>query len=318
MPSIPAYIHKMARNSAFAGVLVITAVLAQPTQAQGVFDMGALTGTLSVDHVTQSERARSSNIKSADISQLTMRRLQQTASTNHKPVETSYAVSKSARVANLQQIVKKTAVQDATGAKMMEKLFASTDVIAEIGRGIAPYGLKIDNVADAYTVYWMTAWQAAHKDNSSFEPSAVAAVRLQAADILMQTSAFVDADDSIKQELAEIYLVQAALIQAVADEAVSNPSLQSDLASAVRKGGNASGLDLDEMTLTEDGFVPAKGRKSADASDATAGDGQALASTDTSGHADTDSVTSYALIAAAAGAGLGGVFLLGKAIGRRG
>jgi hypothetical protein len=315
MSSIPAYIHKIARNSAFAGVIVITAVMAQPAKAQGVFDMGALTGTLSVDHVTQSERARSSNIKSADISQLTMRRLQQSAAANHKPAETSYAVSKSARVANLQQIVKKTAVQDATGAKMMEQLFANTDVIAEIGRGIAPYGLKIDNVADAYTVYWMTAWQAAHKDNSSFEPSAVAAVRLQAADIFMQTSAFVDADDSIKQELAEIYLVQAALIQAVADEAVSNPSLQSDLASAVRKGGNASGLDLDKMTLTEEGFREGGPRKRSDASEATESE-KALAANDT--RSDGDGATNYALIAAAAGAGLGGVFLLGKAMGRKG
>jgi hypothetical protein len=74
------------------------------------------------------------------------------------------------------------------------------------------------------------------------------------------------------------------------------------------------------MTLTENGFVPSSKRSSFDDRDVPGPSGyevreQALAAND---NATRDLAPNYALIAAAGGAGLGGMFLLGKAMGRKG
>ena len=169
-----------------------------------------------------------------------------------------FAPSASRKSRNLAQFVEKSREADPQGAAQMERLFASTDVIGEIGKGIAPYGLKTNNVADAYAVYWMTAWQVAHGDTSDFTRSQSQAVKQQAANALLATPEFVSATDAVKQEMAEAYLVQAALIQASVDVAQTDRTIAKGLPSAVRKGAKASGLDLDAMTLTDEGFVPAQ------------------------------------------------------------
>jgi hypothetical protein len=77
------------------------------------------------------------------------------------------------------------------------------------------------------------------------------------------------------------------------------------------------GLDLYAMTLTANGFVPAKRGSAVDESDLQLGsesEEQALASTEPSGNTESPN---YVLIAAAGGAGLGGMFLLGKTMGRK-
>ena len=230
-----------------------------------------------------------------------------------------FSPSKSLRKKFLDQFVQKTRTTDPVGAEKMQQLFASTDVIGEIGKGIAFLGLETDNVADAYTVYWMTAWEAADgaKTNFDFSRPQAQAVKQQAASALLKTPEFIGATDAVKQEIAEAYLVQAALIQATSDVAKTDPKLKAGFPSAVRKGAKASGLDLDAMTLTSEGFVPSG--KSGDARDSgpDAKD-EALAANDNAVGDDGDKTTTYALIAAAGGAGAAAVFGLGKIVGRRG
>ena len=113
-------------------------------------------------------------------------------------------------------------------------------------------------------------------------------------------------------------MIQAALIDGYMQAAEGKDDELKAVAKAVSQGAAASGLDLDKMTLTEDGFVPAKPRKKADASDAVGDDATALASADTGGTSGDSSTPNYALIAGAAGAGLGAAFLIGKAMGKKG
>jgi hypothetical protein len=198
--------------SVYAAVLILTS-FSVTASAQGVFDMGALTSTLSIDHVTQSENARASGVRSADISRITGQQLSGSIKRRYTPDDTRFRPSQKNRESNLAQIVRQTAAIDPEGAKKMQALFAVVDVIAEIGKGIAPYGLRTNNVADAYTVYWMTAWQAANQDNSDFMQAQVAAVRQQSADILMTTVAFVGSSDQLKQELADTTLCKRRLFR---------------------------------------------------------------------------------------------------------
>ena len=171
---------------------------------------------------------------------------------------TSFNHSMQQQKKNLAQFVAKAKNANQKGGAQLEIIFTSTDIIADVGKGIAPYGLKTNNVADAYAVYWMTAWQAAHGDTSDFTRAQSQAVKQQAANALLATPEFISATDAIKQEMAEAYLVQAALIQASVDVAQTDRTIAKGLPSAVRKGAKASGLDLDAMTLTDEGFVPAR------------------------------------------------------------
>jgi hypothetical protein len=125
-----------------------------------------------------------------------------------------YKISMSARRNNFASFVKKTRASDPASADNMEKLFSSTDVIGAIGRGIEPYGLSTNNVADAYTVYWTNAWLGSRGRTDTLSKTQIMAVRNQAANALLSTPEFGSVSDAQKQEMAEALLVQAALIEA--------------------------------------------------------------------------------------------------------
>ncbi len=170
----------------------------------------------------------------------------------------SYAPSKSRTRTNLQSFVNKTKANDPAGAEQMEQLFASSDVIGTIGLAMNNIGLNRNNAADAFTVYWISAWKASVGDKSTASPAAYQAASAQAARGLSSSAEFARASDAQKQEMAEALMIQAALIDAHMEAAAADPAQMKALSKAVKQGARASGLDLDSMTLTENGFVPAK------------------------------------------------------------
>ena len=169
-----------------------------------------------------------------------------------------YQPSKERRAANLARFVEKTRAVDPAGAKDLAKLFASGDFIEKIGRALAPADLRVDNVADAYTVYWINAWQATRGRNDT--PSRIKhhAVRMQASRALAASPEFTGAGDAAKQELAESLLVQAALIDTAVEQAKGDRARLAAVGAAVAKGARGMGLDLATMELTEHGFGPAQ------------------------------------------------------------
>lgn len=177
------------------------------------------------------------------------------ASTARASASTRFTPSLERRRANYAAFADKTQRVDPAGAAALRQLVAKTDLVAEMGKKLAPFGLRIDDVADAYTIYWMTAWQAAHGDTSSFTRKQIDAVKAQASKAARATPQLADATAAAKQELAEAMLIQAALIEASVDTYKSDPAMMRRLAAAVRTGASATGIDLDRMTLTPAGFV---------------------------------------------------------------
>lgn len=231
----------------------------------------------------------------------------------------TFLSSSALRKRNLEAFVSRMREQNPTNADQMEQLFASADIIGAIGKGLAPFGLRTDNVADAYTVYWMSAWQASIGRTEIFQRDLVVKVKIQVTNALLAIPEIIGATNAQKQEFAEALLVQTALIDASMEQAAGDGNQKRAIASAVRKGASAMGLDLDAMTLTENGFVPAQEGSSIDdhaipfMPDADRQQRVLAANDDPS----RDNTQNYALIAAAGGAGLGGMFLLGKAMGRK-
>jgi hypothetical protein len=168
----------------------------------------------------------------------------------------TYTPSKSRTRTNLQNFVNKSRAADPAGAAQMEQMFASTDVIGQIGDAMASVGLSRSNAADAFALYWVSAWQAANGRSDTRSPETYKAAAAQAARGLSQSPEFAAATEAQKQEMAEALMVQAALIDAAADQAAgADPQQASAFRKAVSQGAAASGLELDKMTLTEEGFV---------------------------------------------------------------
>lgn len=230
-------------------------------------------------------------------------------------VKLNFKPSQANQKRNLANFVAKTRAVDPASADELERLFTS-DLMWQIDTGMRGLGLSSSNVADAYALYWTSAWLGARGRDDDLPSEQMIAVRDQAARALISTTAFANASDQQKQELADALLVQSALIAGYINGGKQDAALMAKVKVAVAQGAKAMGLDLYAMTLTEEGFVPAKKGSSVD-SDAPelpdhGEERQALAS-----NTPMDSAPNYALIAAAGGAGLGGMFLLGKAMGRK-
>lgn len=168
-----------------------------------------------------------------------------------------YTPSKARRSANLATFVQKTRAADPQGAADLQKLFAGGDFIEKVGALVAPQGLRIDNVADAYALWWINAWQASRGNNDTPDRAVLSAVRAQAASAVTATGEIARASDAQKQELAEALWVQAALIDGAVEQAKHDPARLREVGAAVRKGAKSMGLDLGMIDLTREGFVPA-------------------------------------------------------------
>jgi hypothetical protein len=182
-------------------------------------------------------------------------------SSQSKPIQKSarldFKPSTSRRKQNLSRFVEKARANNPQGAAQMAKLFASTDFIGQLGKTLAPYGLRTNNVADVYAVYWASAWLGSRGQNDNLPKAQITAIKNQATRALSATTQFTSATDAQKQEFAEALLIQAVLIDASIDYAKSDPALLNKVKSAVSQGARKMGLDLDRMTLTPQGFRPA-------------------------------------------------------------
>jgi hypothetical protein len=232
-------------------------------------------------------------------------------------VQLTYAVNKSLTAKNIQKFANKFRAIDPAAATQMEQLTASTDVLGMVGDVLDRYDLDRNNVAHAYALYWVVYWGLANKVADAPSAMAMQAVALQAERGFASNAGFAKMNDAQKQETAEELMLLAAILDATSERAKSDPALAEQASKASLEGSRKSGLDLDKMTLTEDGFVPAKPRKRSDASDVVTGDEKALASA-TPSDAAAEGSPNYALMAGAASAGLGFAFLIGKAMGKKG
>ncbi|KHL24201.1 hypothetical protein PK98_14470 [Croceibacterium mercuriale] len=170
-------------------------------------------------------------------------------------VDLTYAPSIERRRANLAEFVARTRADNPESATQMEELFASTDVIGQVGSALAPYGYSVADLGDAYAFWWMTAWEGTRGFNRAFSQSEMQAVQEQAHHALASTSQIAQSTDAQKQQMAEALWIQASMIDGLVDMAEQQPGLMSQLQAAIRQGALASGVNLDAMQLTPRGFT---------------------------------------------------------------
>ena len=160
------------------------------------------------------------------------------------------------RAANLASFVQKTKAVDPAGAEQLETLFASSDIIALMEQELSKVGLHTDNLADAYALWWINCWSAVHAEFSTPDRATIDAVRGQAARALVTGGKTAEISDALKQQFAEAMLVQALLLDSALQQAKGNPAQLELLATAANAGAKGMGLDMENMILTPEGFVP--------------------------------------------------------------
>jgi len=172
------------------------------------------------------------------------------------PADLRYTPSKARRAANLADFVARSRRVDPQGADDLQALFAKADIIEAMRQPLAKSGLRVDDLADAYAIWWITAWHASRGGNETPDPRTVAAVRAQAARALSASPVVRGAGDGPKQQLAEALLIQAALLDDAVERSKTRPDQMRAVRVAAAQGARGMGLDLESMTLTETGFAP--------------------------------------------------------------
>jgi hypothetical protein len=168
--------------------------------------------------------------------------------------ELRFVPSGDRRRANLQSFVEKTRAVDPAGAEQLRSIFASDDMIERMGQEMAKFGLRTDDLADAYTLWWISCWSAVHGDFSTPDRATVDAVKSQATRALLAGGRTNATSDAVKQEFAEALLIQALLLDTSLQQAKGNGSQLKLLAAAANQGAKGMGLDLTKMMLTPSGF----------------------------------------------------------------
>jgi hypothetical protein len=204
----------------------------------------------------------------------------QTSSPSSQRPATSfvYASSKTRTRTNLQNITSRWRKLNPAHGDQLEQIFSSTDVIGTVGGVMEQFGLQRNNVAHAYALYWVVYWGLANNAHATPSAEAMQSVAAQAEQSFSAAPQFATMNESEKQAAAEELMVLAAILDAASEQSKSDPTVAAQFVKAALEGSRKSGLDLDKMTLTEGGFVPAKPRKRSDASDVMAGEEKALAS----------------------------------------
>ncbi len=237
-------------------IVLLTAMAAMfgfppaPAQAVGpVFDMGLLTNTVSQDHNVKSEERRAAATHQRFL----------TPPANAAPVLSptvlSFTPSVEQRRANFAAFVKRTRRTNPEAAADFEQN-VKPEIILQIDQSIQPYGLSAYNLADAYAVWWVTAWDAIFAPEAEASRAKLQAVKQQSANAILAIPEFAFLNNAQKQEMAEAYLLQAAMIMAYLDYAKGDPAKMGELARNVKAGALKAGMDLDRMVLTEGGFQP--------------------------------------------------------------
>lgn len=236
---------------------------AQDFQLAPVFDVGVLTNTLSMDHVTQSERARAQRSRGGPMpvparaftpgpaAVQAMASAYAGRSLHKGHVEMRYAATASARRQALGDYVSRIASQNPAAAKAVSEQFSAHDM-SKIYRGLTmPFGLRDDDVADLLTAYTVLGWLIATGAPDP-SPADVRVARGQIAAGLAADRANTDLAmrAGLGEELKLLFLTLHAGWQSARRE--GNLRSYSDNVAAMLK--EQTGRDLRGVRLTSRGF----------------------------------------------------------------
>lgn len=166
-----------------------------------------------------------------------------------------FAPSMEQRQRNYASFVEKTRAVDPAGADQLQQTLSQNDILAVAEAPFRDLGFDMYNVADAYALWFVTAWLAGQGRVDTPSAETLGAVRDQVESAFGTLPVLLSTDDATKQEAAEAHYLQSILISVTVEAAQSDAAYLEKVKAAVKQGAVASGMDLDAFELTETGFV---------------------------------------------------------------
>jgi hypothetical protein len=177
-----------------------------------------------------------------------------------RPVKLDYFPSAARSKQNIAGFIERYRKVDPAGAGEMARQFNQMDVIGEISRALRADGFNPNNIAHIYGAYWISLWQASHRDTSTTPAMMAQAVAQQVQGGFARNSALSAFTDSQRQAYAENLMLELLVLESNMQAAIGNQDRLTDIATQMRKLAKTAGFLIDDVTLTDHGFVPA-GRK---------------------------------------------------------
>jgi hypothetical protein len=210
----------------------------------------------------ENRRAARESYEPRRVQPLATPRPMQRAAPTASPTRLNFIPSLARRRGTMEKIVRDyVQLNPASAAEIRAQLISNGDFIEQIAGAIEPYGYRTTNLADAYAIFWISAWEASHGiTNAQTQRSQAQAVKRQVESILVAIPQAAEASDADKQAFAELLLVQAVMVQSAAEQNANNPTRRPQFEASVRQIATSLGFDLDLFTLTPTGFELASGR----------------------------------------------------------
>jgi hypothetical protein len=232
----------------------------------------------------------------------------------------TYQISMKRRQLNYESFIQKTNAKSAIAGSEIRAALSKGDLIEMARPNLERlYGLRVDNVADAYTLWMASAWAVVSGREESITRTELQSIRKQVISSFLNTPGMINATDEVKQNMAESLWISGFVVNEAGMQVKNDPTAKKKLAASVAANAKREmNVDLSAITLTDQGFVPRKGGKRSDAGDANdaadpaAQSAQMASATDSSGAGLGGA--DIAMLVAAVSAGAGGLFMIGKGI----
>ncbi len=240
------------KNGFTLALAVFCMVPASAVQAQGVFDLGALTNT-----IAGTSGATSGQPAGGLASALSAPPAAVSAADRQKLI---YTPSLELRQAGYKKFVETLRPQFPTQADAYQQIFGQMDIIAEMGKGMeTQYGLRLDNMGDAMAAWFVTMWMTSRGRSDDNTREEIASVQKQTEAILAKIPEISKLDNAQKQEFAESLWMNVVSMSIEMEAAKSDPQKLKELQAAAHKTvRDTFKFELGNFELTPNGFVQKK------------------------------------------------------------
>ena len=167
-----------------------------------------------------------------------------------------FEVSTELRKQNQQKFL---SAMDATYPGVFTAEAHEQDLMALLGQALEKYGLRVDNLGDAFTAWLMISHSIVTQDEAEPTPEQVAGTKKLAEDAMLALPDLTQMSDADKQTTAEALLLQAMLNETVYDVTKEHqPDNLQKVIEDVRSAARESSIDLDKFVMTPNGLQVAQ------------------------------------------------------------
>lgn len=217
----------------FLLALAIAMISGTGVRAQGIFDLGPLSGSIKQSGVGIAEAPAPDQVKKADTTDFT------------------FPVSAPLRAENTAKFVEGIRAQDPEAGAML----AGQDLIGALSPAMQTLGLKPNDLADAYTMWLMSVYGLYRGLDEDATTRQVAGTRKMVAATLAGATEILAAPAGEKQRFAEGLILQALLNSWLSENLKQAPERRPEFQREFyRSAKDEMGVDLDRFDYGADGL----------------------------------------------------------------